>query len=293
VRLSLLIAPLALFVASAAAQTGPPPLTQEQALTLPPAELADIVFRQIGARMRSANRPTLSGPPNPDGIPHIMSFATAPHATDVLGLCAATVVEVDFEPAPATAAAPSQGTPVRARSFRASEVYKVIGEIEPYAEVSEADQVRENRRCAEAGPVIPPSLGDRARPAFFGFEGAVSPMMALLVLQRAIGGARAGSYRDIGCSSLTGEPRPSAECRDPRALLGGLDLVDLIGVQISPADVSGNRHLIRASFLIRADANSDVYWSLSLEAEITDIVAGPEAIGRLGRAEIVRREIVS
>lgn len=294
-HLSLLIAPVAALAAPAAPQSAPPLVTQEQVLTLPPEELADIVFRQIGARMRSVTRPTF-GPANSGDTLSVLSFATAGHATDVVGLCAATVVEVDFEPSPAAAAAapaPAAGPPARALGARASQVYKVIGEIEPYAEVSEDRQAEEERRCGEAGPVIPASFGDRGRPLFFGFEGALHPVMALLVLQRAIGEARARRYRDIGCASLARADRRPAECRDPRALLGGFDLANLLDVQISPAGVRGNRHLIRASFLISADANFELYWSLALEAEISDIDAGSEAIGHLGRADIVRMEIIS
>ena len=290
-RLPLLLAMLAAPATAALAQAAPPPVTREQAMTKPPEQLADIVLRQLGARVTSVTRPNFnrnSGREMVSALQHL-EFATAPHATDVVGLCAANRIEVEFEP---PASRPGVNTnvaeaPVRARTVRAAEVYKVVGEIEPYAEVSEARAADEDRRCAAAGPVVPADYNDQATAFFFEYDGAIDRVTALLVLQRAIAEAREGRYRDIRCDLR------AAECLNPVELLGGLDLANLTSLSASGnVAFGGGRAQIGASFLISGDANRREYRTLTVDA----VIAGPGdadgPIRSLGRTEIGGQIIV-
>jgi hypothetical protein len=283
---------IALFVASAsplAAQTrSPPAVTRDQAMTLPPGELAEIVLRQLGARVTSVTRPNFSRDTSDMemvGALQDLTFATAPHATNVVGLCAANLIQVEFErpPAPPFTDNNRADTPVRASELRAAQVYKVVGEIEPYAEVSEARQAEENRRCVEAGPVIAPNYSDREQADFFHYDGAMAPATALLALQRAIGEARAGRYRDIGC------PPRTTECRDPAALLGGLDLAKLSSVRVSYGGIGDDHYRISANF--RISAHNRDYWMFEMEADISERGGYPDPIRRLGRSRFSRLTI--
>jgi hypothetical protein len=280
-RLLLLLPSLGALAAPATAQHAPPPVTREQAMTLPPNELADIVLRQLGAQVTSVTRPNFNRSTGMDMVSALqdLTFATAPHATDVVGLCAANRIEVEFE-APAQRPGVNTNrpeTPVRARSVRATEVYKVVGEIEPYAEVSEDRAAEEDRRCAEAGPVIPADYNDHGRATFFQYSGGIDRVTALLVLQRAIGEAREGRYRDIGCV-----------CDNPSQTLGGLDLANLTAVGAAPAGVGGNRsrYRIAAGFLIPGDSGQS--WTVTIEADVSEASGLADSIHSLGRTEISR-----
>jgi hypothetical protein len=289
-RLPVLIALLAAAASPLAAQTRspPPPVTRDQAMTLPPGELAEIVLRQLGARVTSVTRPDFGADADMRmvGALQDLTFATDPHATNVVGLCAANLIQVEFERPPAAPFTDNNRaeTPVRASQMRAAQVYKVVGEIEPHAEVSEARQADENRRCVEAGPVIAPNYSDRGQANFFHYDGEMAPATALLALQRAIGEARAGRYRDIGC------PPGMAECRDSAALLGGLDLANLGFVNVSQRGIGQDRdrYRIAASFRISADAHSWDYWLFEMEADISERGGYPDPIRRLGPSHFAR-----
>lgn len=283
----LLLLPIVAMGGPAHAQTAPPPLTLEQALSLPPDQLADIALRQMGARMTRVTRPTASGnTPRPNSLTSLV-FATAPHATATVGLCAANRAEVEFEtPVAPPFSANGPTTPARARLLRAAEVYKVVGEIEPYVEVSEDRAAEESRRCAGAGSVIPARTDDFSQPYFFAFEGDVDPVMALLVLQQAIADAQAETYRTISCAPPPRGQPASPECRTPPTLLGGINLASLVDLRMAPAGLNGPRRLIRARFLIPGAARR--YWALTIEADITREPDGSEVVARLGRTEIAR-----
>lgn len=281
-----LIAPLAAALAVPAMAQTPtlPAVTRDQAMTLPPNELAEIVLRQLGARVTSVTRPNFA--PSSDmrmvGALQDLTFATAPQASDVAGLCAANVIRVRFE-------RPGVGnnrdeTPVRALEVTAEQVYKVIGENEPFDAVSETRRAEEDRRCAEAGPVIQANYSDRGRPLFFGFEGALPPATALLALRRAIGEARAGHYREISCAA------EAPECRDPTALLGSLDLARLGRVNVTYAGLGDDfyKYRIEASFLIHADEHEERYWIFTMEAEIDQLSIRADPIRRLGPSRFGR-----
>jgi len=150
--------------------------------------------------------------------------------------------------------------------------------------VSEARQAEENRRCAAAGSVIEPNYSDREQVGFFHYEGALAPATALLALQRAIGEARAGRYRDIRC------PPGAVECRDPAALLGGLDLANLGFLHVSRRGIGADRdrYRIAASFRISADAHEQDYWLFEMEAEISELGGYPDPIRGLGPSHFAR-----
>jgi hypothetical protein len=290
----LAIALLVAFLTPAAAQTeaAPPPVTRDEAMTLPPDELAQIALRQLGARVTNVTRPNFGASSDArivSALSHLM-FATAPHATDVVGICTANLIEVSFERPPTRPGVDNNRaeTPVQAREALAMQVYKAVGEIEPFAEVSEMRQAEEERRCAEAGPVIGADLDDRARADFFHFEGSVAPVTALLALQRAIGEARAGRYRDIRCTAN------ATECRNPAALLGSLDLANLGYVQVAPTGVGADRdrYRIEASFLIRADAHDEQYWVFAMEAQIDELDRRSDPIRRLGPSRFTRSRTI-
>ena len=102
------IALLVLPALPASAQEPTPPLTLEQALSMPTDRLAELAFRQMGARMTRVTRPTASGNvPRPVELSSLV-FASAPHATATVGLCSANRAEVEFE-APVAAPFSSNG----------------------------------------------------------------------------------------------------------------------------------------------------------------------------------------
>lgn len=281
-RLPLLLVALAAVATPATAQNAAPTVSREQAMTLPPEQLADLVLHRTGAGVTSVTRPNFAPDAGMrmDSALQDLTFATAPHATAVVGLCAANRIEVDFEE-PAGDENNTAATPVRVREVRAAEVYKVVAEIEPYAEVSEARAAQEDRRCAGAGPVIPADYSDHERAPFFAYEGAIDRVTALLVVQRAIVEAREGRYRNVGCDLAP------AACRNPPALLGSLNLATLTYLSAGTGGVGAerSRHRISASFLISGDAHTREYRTLTIEAELSpDGLA--DSIRRLGRTNI-------
>jgi hypothetical protein len=272
----------------AAQREASPPVTRDQAMTLPPGELADIVLRQLGGRVTSVTRPNFGASSDARIISALdhLTFATAPHATDVVGICAANLIEVGFERPPAEPWSDNNraATPVRAREALATQVYKVVGGIEPYAEVSEMRQAEEDRRCANAGSVVRADYTDRTRADFFHFEGSVAPVTALLALQRAIDEAHAGRFRAIRC------PAATAGCHHPAALLGSLNLANLGYVHVAPTGVGdeGGHYRIEASFLIHADAHDEEFWILAIEAQLDELGGLADPIRRLGAGRLVR-----
>ena len=258
-----------------------PAFTREAAASLPLGQLADRAFRDLGARMTAVSRP--SSPDSP--LLERLVFAGAPHPASV-GLCGALRVELDYAPS----GSDQPTSPARLNFVRAAEVYKVTGSVEPYVEVSEARAAEEARRCAAAGPVIPASEGDASRAYYFTFEGDDLPELSLLVLQEAISDARSGRYRAIGCA---GSVRSSPECRNPAALLGGLDPANLVSLQIAPVGLNRNRALVRARFLIPGDPQVRRHWSVAIEADISRPPDEAESIERLGRTEIASSDPAS
>lgn len=278
-RLLVLFAPVAAASAApAVAQTPPPPpITRDQALNLPAAELADIVFRQLGARMHSVSRPTFSGMLGNDGPVRGLTFATAPESAGRSGLCRATRIYVALDGA-------RSGTASRAANLEAATVYKVIGEVDPGRESTDADEARLAEQCRRAGAVIPTETADLGQHVFFTLEGADSPVGALVALRRASLGARDGTYRNVRCTVEA--PVGSPDCRDPAAALGALDLANLISIEVSRRGGSETRSSIEATFLISARSNEQSHWSVTLDADMSWTSNG--LVLHLGRADLVR-----
>lgn len=130
------------------AQTPPPPLTREQALTRSVSELADTAFRQIASEMREISRPTHVGIPLPDSRLQQLQFATAPRGFGY-GLCEATVVWLSFR-GPPRASPHGDVLPVSASDIRTQTVYKVVGDLAPPA-WTDADRARLETRCSGEG----------------------------------------------------------------------------------------------------------------------------------------------
>ena len=282
-RLLLLVTALALPAAPLAAQgRGPPPVTRDQAMRLPPDELARRVLGQYGQQVTSVTRPNFG--PDSDmrmvGALQDLTFATAPRPAEMAGLCVADRIDISFEHDGANEAA----TAVRPRQIRAERVYKVIGEITQRVTIEETRQAEERRRCAQAGSVIDANYSDRGRAHFFHFSGSDTPFTALLVLQRAIGEARAGRYRDIRCAG------DAAQCVSQ---LGALDLATLSSVSIGPAGTGGGRDLRRVSgsFLIQGNSVYRHYRDVEIEVELGTVGGQLDAILRLGRTGIGNTDV--
>jgi len=292
-RVALLTLALAACSAPAATQNeagdeAPAAVTAEKAASLPPDRLADLVFRELGVRMTAVSRRL-----NPPGVIttplYQLTFAGAPHGTGSVGLCAAMRARVEFGgpvPQPGSVGGPaSPATPMQVIRIRAADVYKVTGPIEPYVQQSQDRGAEEDRRCTAAGPVIPSVEDDLSRPYYFTFEGEAIPELSLLVLQRAIAEAQAGRYRTVSCAASA---RSAPECRNPAALLGGLNMGNLVSLQIALPGLSGNRNVVRARFLIPGAPRAQLYWSVAMEVDIARPPDAEERIERLGRTEIAR-----
>ncbi|MEA3013697.1 MAG: hypothetical protein QOD42_2242 [Sphingomonadales bacterium] len=287
-RAFLIAAPFALAAAMPATAQPAPPINRQQALDLSPAEIADIVFRQLGARMTEMERPTFSGLVGPGPLGSLR-FATAPRLASNFGLCVATIVAIGFEPL-GGAAGGQQSRPVRASSIDVATVYKVVDEVDPGVERAEADNARLEQSCGRAGRVLPTESGDLGQHRFFHFSGASHPWMALRALRRAIRGASGGTYRNIACDPEE-LVQPLRECRDPAGALSRLDLADLLELEISPTGAGQDRYRIEATFLISAEGNSQFQWVVVLDAGIRVANDARTMDIDLGRALVSRAEM--
>jgi hypothetical protein len=222
------LASYALFTSPVFAQdaASPSPLdgiTPEMARRLPPGELAERAFRQVAAQMQTVTRP-YSRPGDPDPYLPELVFATAPRWAGDRGQCMATVVHIgQLRPPDEFLAQPG---------IIATEiVYKVIGDVDADDGQTLAEDEQE-RVCTHAGPVILADARDETQPGFFHLSGARIPTLPLIALQRVIRGAAAGTYTDMACDPHNPETAAQA-CRDPRALLAGLDLARLTELHVS------------------------------------------------------------
>lgn len=257
-----------------------PAITREGVASLPIDRLASLAFRELGTRMTAVTWPSNLN----SGLVGLV-FAGAPHSAEV-GLCAAMRAEMEFVgAAPPSFSGYDPTAPMQVRSVHATQVYKVVGPVEPYAEVSEQRAAEEDQRCAPAGPVIPASEDDISRAYYFPFEGEDSPNVTLMALQQALTDAREGRYRNVSCAASA---RSASECRNPAALLGGLDAGNLASLQITLPGLSGNRNVIRARFLIPGAPRARLYWSVVMEVDIARPPNAAERIERFGRTEIGR-----
>jgi hypothetical protein len=284
-RLPLLLALLAVPASPAFAQTTPPAVSRDEAMTMPLDTLVDIVLRQAGRRVTSVTRPNYSSSAGVETVSSLLdlAFATEPYAARVVGLCAANLIEVEFE-YPGYRNNRSD-TPVQARHIQGELVYRVIDAIDPAARVdalSDDRKARENRRCREAGPVIPSDYSDLQRPYFFRYQGDLLPERALLVLQRALAGDRGTMTCDrVECGNQTGP-------------LEGLDLDKLVYVHAGPTGVGPptgavgerDRYRIEARFRLHADVRSSFYMTFAVEADISACCLGRDPILSIGPSRL-------
>jgi hypothetical protein len=254
------LAALAASAAPAAAQTEvrPLPVTVEQARTLPPARVADIVLRDLATQMATMTRPEPPRPGEAGSPPTELTFASAPRAAGDPGLCVATLVHVGVD-------RPSGPDTLSSPGLVATElVYKVVGDLQP-ASWSDSDQAAQEKLCAGTGPVVSPEADDKGRAYFFASSGAPLPTAGVTALQQAIGKARAGTYGEIACEDPDDGDEAPSKCSDPVAILAGLDLADLTWLQtlLSPGD--GKRLQVEAQLAVSADA----FWIVKLECEFS------------------------
>jgi hypothetical protein len=283
-----LLAVLATMAASPLAaqeRAAPPAVSRDEAMTMPLDTLVDIVLRQTGRRVTSVTRPNYGSSAGLETISSLrdLAFATEPYAANVVGLCAANLIDVEFE-YPGYRNNQSD-TPVRAHQVRAELVYRVIGAIDPAAEVdrlSEDRKAEENHRCRESGPVIPSNYSDLQRPLFFSYQGDLRPERALLVLQRALAGQRGVMTCD------------RVECGNQTGALDGLDLDKLVYVHASPTGVGSpigavgerDRYRIEARFRLHADEHSAFYMTFAVEADISACCLGQDPILSIGPSRL-------
>lgn len=271
---ALLLAALA--VRATAQPPAPSPLdriTRTEARTLPPSELAERAFRLVAAHMQAVTRPP-SGPGNADDRLFDLVFATAPRSAGNHGQCLATAVHIG------QLHAPDDGL-LNDGVIATEVVYKVIGDVEADGAWTEAYAAQQERLCAQAGPVILADAGNEAQPAFFHFSGARLPNVPLIALQRAIRGARAGSYADVACDRL-GVAQAAQACRDPRALLAGMELARLTDLEVLRPGLRPTQYRVEGIF--RSSAR-DV-WRVTLDVDFS--VAEGERAFALGHGEIAR-----
>jgi hypothetical protein len=254
-----------------AAGTG---ITFQQTMDLPPEELAARAFRDLARRMREVTRHGDLRRQRDRQITQLV-FATAPGLFGDPGLCSATVVRVAMQPSPEGGA--------RATGFTTETAFKVVGDIRLGGEWSAADRRTQERQCASAGPDNDLEL---SRAYFFTLTGAVRPAFSLEALQKAIIGARNGTYRDLACEpeSQT-NPAVAPVCAQPATLLARFDLTNLTQLKIE-GPREGSRYLLTAIFLVPG-ADGPAPWQISLETDLTTRERPPSLEIRLGRGRLI------
>jgi hypothetical protein len=265
----------------AAAATGAPAITREQALSLPPRELGRIVLGQIGDRVEDVSRPVLQGIPFPDDRLKFMQFGLTPRGLGP-GLCQATIVHVSFS-SDAAAAADGRTVPVRAATIATSVGYKITGEQEGNGSWQPADWERQAALCLRARPIVPAETANLSLPGYFGYDGRLAVDTAARVLRRALAEAEAGTLADLRCLEMRGYPYP---CNDPRIALHEVSLDHL--AQAHSEEIAPLRYRITASFRDPAHVGLQTMLEISVEAEFVDPFYPAQRIARVG-AMTVRR----
>lgn len=221
-----------------AAATPSEPITREQALTLEPGQIAELVLRQFADQVESVTRPNYESQIIP-GLPlATLHLATRPSSTRFAGLCQASVITVLFPiGSPPTL---ERNLPVRADSLHIATVYKVIGDISLRGVSSRPEQGAE---CAQLRGVIPPEdrlLGYRQ---FFRFSGPLGAPHAVAVLQQLVRSVRDGSNTDHRCIGYD-------SCTDSGEIIRALDMDALLDLQAEAITGETSQFAIRASFLV-------------------------------------------
>jgi len=278
-RSAILVAPLSAVLAFPAMAQEPVPsplegITTAQARSLPQAELAERAFRQVAGQMQTMTRPYLARADENDP-PLELVFATAPVQAGDFGQCMATVVHIGQLRAPDEQGMMNEGT------IATEIVYKVVGDVDVEAPWTDDQAARLTQLCRDAGPVILADANAEAGSTFFHFSGGRLPKIALIALQRAIRGARTGSYGDVACDRLAAEEAGDA-CRDPRALLARFDLANLIRVDVSRPGQRETQYRVEAD--LRTSPRD--MWRLTLDMDLSVVDMRRDL--RVGRSEISR-----
>ncbi|HEX8644423.1 MAG TPA: hypothetical protein VF702_10985 [Allosphingosinicella sp.] len=217
----------------AAPLPAPRALTREEALTQPVDVLARRLLGATGALVREMERPS---PASFFDGPWLMrlTFASAPRWSGIAGLCQADLFHLGFEPA--GEAEEGQEPPVRVAHLWMQARYRAIGEpAATGAGWTPDDHRREDRACAQSGPVLGASnsyFGGRTRPNGDDLD-AGEAAFAIRVYRAAIASARRGALAEIPCrNDVVGGTPPI--CDDPRATVAALPLDGPNWLEIDP-----------------------------------------------------------
>lgn len=283
-RLWFVLLPAAVLIAAPAAASIRPPdpatLTREAALTADVGTLAHDALAVIAARFVEVERPTFSGFQGPDAPLGGLRFATAAESAGWPGLCKATVVWVDL----VDPHSPAQ----------TSTVYSVVDDLAPLPDMwNDAYGAALQRKCAQAGRVIPTESGDLGQAVFFSLEEGDRDFIwgASRALQLAISSAATGTGvlcvedpDDLAEIDGSGPPDRWLEelgpddpevvenhqnrtaCDQPAATVAGLSLDRIISIDIAPCPGAGqDQHCVEAEFLRYAVQNRRVGWLVTLQ----------------------------
>lgn len=264
-----------------AAQTGDS-ITREEALRLPPDQVAERVLGQIARNVTSITRPDYVSPFFPDLPLTQLALATSPVSSPYPGLCQTTVLHIMFFDG-LPAAPRERNQPVRAQRLTTEERYRVVGEVVLPYNLSTEDQRRQDSQCAGLYPIIPPGeerLGSRS---FFGFRGGLGPQYGVAILQQVVRGVREGNYTDHRC---TGHER----CRDSSALLRGLSFDELLSVRIDRDPTNPTSYTVVADFLVSGTDDTLVTDEVTVRAELEH--PSPRLVQSLGATTIRRVAII-
>jgi hypothetical protein len=243
----MLIAPLLLAGSANAQAPAAAAPSRDEVLALPTVEAARALLGDIASRFETMTIER-NGP-----VPVEVAFATAPQGTGLPGLCEATVLRVTLVREEDAAAPPA------IRGYWVNEVYKVVSEVDGPLGPLRPSERAQAWLCAAAGPVLPAPAGGAQAPRFFTYRGYGEYWLGVAALQGAIREARQGRYPPIECTR-----RQPADCQNPLAELGALDLRDLADIEVLQPDPDQPNFLVRASFVAENSALG-FGWRVSLE----------------------------
>lgn len=258
----------------------PTTLDHDVALTAEVGTLARDALAAIASRFVEVERPTFSGLRGHGAPLGGLRFATAAESAGWPGLCKATVVWIDLT---------SPHAPIHT-----STVYKVVGDLAPLSDMwNEAYGELLQRKCAQAGRVIPTESADLGQAVFFSHEERDQGHIwgASRALQIAISRGAAGT----GVSCVDSRDRPAeidgavapdawlegldpddpevvehhqnlAGCAQPAATVAGLSLDRIVSIAIEACPGAGSElHCVEAEFLRYAVHNRRVSWVVTLQ----------------------------
>ncbi|MEA3018269.1 MAG: hypothetical protein QOI38_2991 [Sphingomonadales bacterium] len=276
---------LLLALALAACASGnrePPPLTLQQARTLPPEELADIALRQMARQVRHVTRPDYDLQPV-QGLPLTsLVLATAPRSGPSVGLCEATIITISFHDGPEPLRRDGD-QPVRARAISTGLLYKVIGEVALPRWAEPAEIARQQSVCAALHPVIAAGTRNVGERSFFRFDGDLGPRYGIGIFQRMLAELREGRYADHRCVGYHA-------CTDSAALLRALSFDDLLQLSLVRDPLDPTRYSATGSFRVSGEGNLLVTDEVTVEAFLEHPY--PRTIQRLGATRVERLSLI-